>query len=164
MGTKRKAPFNVKKFLSQIGGGKTLLTCRKKQILFSQGDVADSVFYIQAGRVKLSVVSQRGKEAVIALMDAGSFFGEGCLAGKLVRLTSATVVDESTIVRIDKQVMIHVLGNEPTFSSIFLEYILARNLRIQEDLVDQLTAVLISRRGALGPSLFWGMWTGLTPC
>ena len=115
-----------------------LLTCRKKQILFSQGDVADSVFYIQAGRVKLSVVSQRGKEAVIALMDAGSFFGEGCLAGKLVRLTSATVVDESTIVRIDKQVMIHVLGNEPTFSSIFLEYILARNLRIQEDLVDQL--------------------------
>ena len=115
-----------------------MLTCRKKQILFSQGDVADSVFYIQAGRVKLSVVSQRGKEAVIALLDAGSFFGEGCLAGKLVRLTSATVVDESTIVRIDKQVMIHVLGNEPTFSSIFLEYILARNLRIQEDLVDQL--------------------------
>ena len=115
-----------------------LLTCRKKQILFSQGDVADSVFYIQAGRVKLSVVSQRGKEAVIALMDAGSFFGEGCLAGKLVRLTSATVVDESTIVRIDKQVMIQMLENEPTFSSMFLEYILARNLRIQEDLVDQL--------------------------
>jgi CRP/FNR family cyclic AMP-dependent transcriptional regulator len=138
LGTKRKAPFNVKRFLSQIGGGKTLLTCQKKQILFSQGDVADSVFYIQAGRVKLSVVSQRGKEAVIALMDAGSFFGEGCLAGKLVRLTSATVVDDSTIVRIDKQVMMHVLENEPTFSSMFLEYILARNLRIQEDLVDQL--------------------------
>ena len=138
MGTKRKAPFNVKRFLSQIGQGKTLLACRKKQILFSQGDVADSVFYIQAGRVKLSVVSQRGKEAVIALMDAGSFFVEGCLAGKLVRLTSATVVDESTIVRIDKQVMIHVLEHEPTFSSMFLEYILARNLRIQEDLVDQL--------------------------
>ncbi len=138
MGTKRKAPFNVKRFLSQIGGGKTLLTCQKKQILFSQGDVADSVFYIQAGRVKLSVVSQRGKEAVIALMDAGNFFGEGCLAGKLVRLTSATVVDDSTIVRIDKQVMMHVLENEPTFSSMFLEYILARNLRIQEDLVDQL--------------------------
>lgn len=115
-----------------------MLTCQKKQILFSQGDVADSVFYIQAGRVKLSVVSQRGKEAVIALMDAGSFFGEGCLAGKLVRLTSATAVDDSTIVRIDKQVMMHVLENEPTFSSMFLEYILARNLRIQEDLVDQL--------------------------
>ena len=138
MGTKRKAPFNVKRFLSQIGEGKTLLACRKKQILFSQGDVADSVFYIQAGRVKLSVVSQRGKEAVIALMDAGSFFGEGCLAGKLVRLTSATVVDESTIIRIDKQVMMQILENEPTFSSMFLEYILARNLRIQEDLVDQL--------------------------
>jgi CRP-like cAMP-binding protein len=138
LGTKRKAPFNVKRFLSQIGGGKTLLACRKKQILFSQGDVADSVFYIQTGRVKLTVVSQRGKEAVIALMDAGSFFGEGCLVGKLVRLTSATVVDESTIVRIDKQVMIQMLENEPTFSSMFLEYILARNLRIQEDLVDQL--------------------------
>ena len=96
------------------------------------------MFYIQAGRVKLSVVSQRGKEAVIALMDAGSFFGEGCLAGKLVRLTSATVVDESTIVRIDKQVMMQVLEHEPVFSSMFLEYILARNLRIQEDLVDQL--------------------------
>ena len=115
-----------------------MLACRKKQILFSQGDGADSVFYIQTGRVKLTVVSQRGKEAVIALMDAGSFFGEGCLAGKLVRLTSATVVDESTIVRIDKQVMIQMLENEPTFSSMFLEYILARNLRIQEDLVDQL--------------------------
>ena len=115
-----------------------MLACRKKQILFSQGDVADSVFYIQTGRVKLSVVSQRGKEAVIALMDAGSFFGEGCLAGKLVRLTSATVVDASTIVRIDKHVMIHVLENEPIFSSMFLEYVLARNLRIQEDLVDQL--------------------------
>ena len=138
MGIKKNAQFNVKRFLSQIGGGKTFLTCRKKQILFSQGDVADSVFYIQAGRVKLSVVSQRGKEAVIALMEAGSFFGEGCLAGKLVRLTSATVVDDSTIVRIDKQVMMHVLENEPTFSSMFLEYILARNLRIQEDLVDQL--------------------------
>ena len=138
MGTKRHAPFNVKRFLSQIGRGKTFLTCRKKQILFSQGDVADSVFYIQAGRVKLSVVSQRGKEAVIALMDAGSFFGEGCLAGKLVRLTSATVVDDSTIVRIDKEVMMRVLENEPTFSSMFLEYILSRNIRIQEDLVDQL--------------------------
>jgi CRP-like cAMP-binding protein len=114
------------------------LTCRKKQILFSQGDVADSVFYIQAGRVKLSVVSQRGKEAVIALMDTGSFFGEGCLAGKLVRLTSATVVNDSTIVRIDKQMMMRVLENEPTFSSMFLEYVLARNIRIQEDLVDQL--------------------------
>jgi CRP-like cAMP-binding protein len=138
LGVKRDAPFNVKRFLSQIGGGKTFLTCRKKQILFSQGDVADSVFYIQAGRVKLSVVSQRGKEAVIALMEAGSFFGEGCLAGKLVRLTSATVVDDSTIVRIDKQVMMHTLEHEPAFSSMFLEYILARNIRIQEDLVDQL--------------------------
>jgi CRP/FNR family transcriptional regulator, cyclic AMP receptor protein len=138
LGTKRKAPFNVKRFLSQIDGGKTLLACRKNQILFSQGDVADSVFYIQAGRVKLSVVSQQGKEAVIALMDAGSFFGEGCLAGKLVRFSSATVVEDSTIVRIDKQVMMHVLENEPAFSSMFLEYVLARNIRIQEDLVDQL--------------------------
>jgi CRP-like cAMP-binding protein len=138
LGTKRKAPFNIKKFLSQIGGGKTLLACRKNQILFSQGDVADSVFYIQAGRVKLSVVSPQGKEAVIALMGAGSFFGEGCLTGKLVRFSSAIVVDESTIVRIDKQVMMQVLENEPTFSSMFLEYVLARNLRIQEDLVDQL--------------------------
>jgi CRP/FNR family cyclic AMP-dependent transcriptional regulator len=138
LGTKRKVPFNVKRFLSQIGGGKTLLACRKNQILFSQGDVADSVFYIQAGRVKLSVVSQQGKEAVIALMDAGSFFGEGCLAGKLVRFSSATVVEGSTIVRIDKQVMMHVLENEPAFSSMFLEYVLARNIRIQEDLVDQL--------------------------
>ena len=135
---KRPAQFNVKRFLSEVNGGTTYLACWNKMILFSQGDPADSVFYIQEGRVKLSVVSQGGKEAVIALLEKGSFFGEGCLSGKLVRLTTASVVDASKIVRIDKQTMIRVLEEEPTFSAMFLEYVLARNIRIQEDLVDQL--------------------------
>lgn len=138
MSKKRPTQFNVKRFLSEVNGGTTYLACRKKMILFSQGDSADSVFYIQEGRVKLSVVSQGGKEAVIALLEKGSFFGEGCLSGKLVRLTTASVVGASKIVRIDKQTMIRVLQEEPTFSAMFLEYILARNIRIQEDLVDQL--------------------------
>lgn len=138
MKVKKKSPFNLKNFLTQIGEGKTTLICAKRQILFSQGDQADAVFYIRAGRVKLTVVSQQGKEAVVALLEAGSFFGEGCLAGQQVRMATASAEDDATIVRIDKQAMTRVLEDEPTFSALFLEYILVRNIRIQEDLVDQL--------------------------
>ncbi len=135
---KQIAPFNPQTFLKQVGSGKTNLTYPKKQILFSQGDEADAVFYIQAGRVKLSVVSQQGKEAIIVVLEQGSFFGESCLAGQLVRMVTATTAEDSTIVRIDKQAMIETLHNEPTFSELFLTYLLARNIRIQEDLVDHL--------------------------
>ena len=130
--------FNPETFLASVGQGKTLLTCPKKQIIFSQGDAADAVFYIQAGQVKLSVASEAGKEAVVAIMEPGGFFGEACLAGQLVCMATATALNNSRIVRIAKQAMIDTLHNEPTFSELFLTYLLDRNIRIQEDLVDQL--------------------------
>jgi CRP-like cAMP-binding protein len=132
------ATFNPQKFLRQVGSGKTSLTSTKKQIVFSQGDAADAVFYIQAGKIKLTVVSPQGKEAVVAMLEPGSFFGEGCLAGQLVCMTTATAMEDSTLARIDKQAMIRTLHDDPTFSALFLTYLLARNIRIQEDLVDQL--------------------------
>ena len=132
------APFNPKTFLAQVGDSRTTLQYQKHQILFAQGDTANAVFYVQAGRVKLSVVSQQGKEAVVAMLERGNFFGEGCLAGQLVRMATATALDHSSIVRIDKQAMIDMLHNEPAFSELFMSHLLTRNLRIQEDLVDQL--------------------------
>jgi len=138
MKDKRIAPFNPQTFLKQVGSGKTTLTSPKKQIIFSQGDAADAVFYIQTGKIKLSVVSQQGKEAVIAVLEKGGFFGEGCLAGQLVCMATATTTENTTLVRIEKAAMIRVLHNEPAFSELFLAYLLDRNIRIQEDLVDQL--------------------------
>ena len=135
---KSESPFNLQKFLAQDGSGKKILTFPKKQNLFSQGDVADAVFYIQSGQVKLSVVSKQGKEAVVGIVEQGGFLGEGCLAGQRVCMATATTLEDSTLVRIDKQAMIRVLHEEPTFSTMFMEYLLARNVRIQEDLVDQL--------------------------
>ena len=132
------ATFNPQTFLTQVGNGKTTLKSPKKQILFSQGDPTDAVFYIQAGKVKLSVVSPQDKEAVIAILEPGSFFGEGCLAGQPVHLATATTVEDARIVRIDKQSMRRLLQDDRTFSALFLAYMLARNVRIQEDLVDQL--------------------------
>ncbi len=111
---------------------------RKKQILFSQGDAAEAVFYIQAGTVKLTVVSQQGKEAVVAILEPGAFFGESCLAGQTVRTATATALEDSKIVGIDKDAMIRALHEEPTFAELFMSYLLANNIRIQEDLVDQL--------------------------
>ena len=130
--------FNPQTFLKQVGNGKTTLTSPKKQILFSQGDAADFVFYIQAGKVKLTVVSQQGKEAVIGILEKGSFFGEGCLAGQLVCMATAITAEDATLVRIEKTAMIRVLHDEPAFSELFLAYLLSRNIRIQEDLVDHL--------------------------
>ena len=132
------AKFNPQKFLAQVGNGKTTLTCPTKRILFSQGDAADAVFYIQTGQVKLTVISSQGKEGIVALLEPGAFFGEGCLAGQLVRMATAAATETSTVVRIDKQAMIRVLHDEPTFSELFLAYLPSRSIRIQEDLVDQL--------------------------
>ena len=132
------ATFNPQTFLNHVGNGKNMLRVPRKQVLFSQGDTTDAVFYVQAGKVKLTVVSPQGKEAVIAILEPGSFFGEGCLAGQRVQLATATIVDEARIVRIDKQSMLKLLQDDRTFSTLFLAYMLARNLRIQEDLVDQL--------------------------
>ena len=138
MAAPQAAPFNPRAFLAQAGDSRTTLQYEKHQILFAQGDQANAVFYVQAGRVKLSIVSQQGKEAVVAILEPGNFFGEGCLAGQLVRMATATSLDHSRIVRIDKQAMIGVLHNEPAFSELFMAHLLTRTLRIQEDLIDQL--------------------------
>ena len=138
MARKRSTSFNPKTFLTRVGSGKTSLRCQKNQTLFAQGDVADAVFYIQDGRVKLTVVSPRGKEAVIAILERCAFFGEACLAGQLIRMSTATSLDKATIVRIDKPSMVRVLHKQPRFAEVFLSHLLTRNARIQEDLVDQL--------------------------
>jgi CRP/FNR family transcriptional regulator, cyclic AMP receptor protein len=138
MGRKRAAPFDPKTFLAIVDGGKHILKCRKKQALFSQGEPADAVFYLIAGKVKLTVLSSKGKEAVIAILGQREFFGEACLTGQLVRTASATALEESTIMRIEKAAMIRILHEEPTFAELFISHLLSRNMRIEEDLVDQL--------------------------
>jgi CRP/FNR family cyclic AMP-dependent transcriptional regulator len=120
------------------GRERTVLTSRTKQILFSQGEAADAVFYIQEGQVKVTVVSLQGKEAVVAILERGTFLGESCLAGQTVRTATATAVEDSRLVRIEKDVMIRLLHEEPTFYKLFLTHLLSRNIRIQEDLVDHL--------------------------
>jgi CRP-like cAMP-binding protein len=107
-------------------------------MIFTQGDAADALFYIQKGKVKLTVVSQQGKEAIVAILAADDFFGEGCLAGQLRRMVTATAMPECSLMRLEKHHMVQVLHDEPTFSELFLRYLLSRNIKIEEDLVDQL--------------------------
>ena len=131
-------PFDSKAFLSVVGDGRTIQKYRKNHIIFDQGDPAESVFYIQRGKVKLTIVSSRGKEAVIAILDDGFFFGEGCLAGQPVRMATARTITECSIVEVKKSVMTRVLHNEQEFSEMFIAHLLTRNIRIEEDLTDQL--------------------------
>ena len=138
MARKRTPPFDPQTFLTRVGNGKTSLTSPKKHTIFSQGDAAEAVFYIQAGKVKLTVVSKQGKEAVVAVLERGSFFGESCLAGQTVRPATAAALEDSTIVRIEKDAMIRVLHEEPAFAALFIAYLLAHTLRVEEDLVDHL--------------------------
>ncbi len=138
MARKRLTSFDPQTFLATVGRGKSALSIGKNKIIFSQGDTADAVFYIQEGKVKLTVISHQGKEAVIAILERGDFFGEACLAGRSARLSTATTLVASKIVRIDKTAMLRVLHDQPTFSELFLTYLLSRNMRIEEDLVDQL--------------------------
>ena len=138
MKQKTKQTFDPTVFLAKVGDGKTMMDFRRNQMIFSQGDPANAIFYIQKGKVKLTVVSKHGKEAVIGILGAGDFLGETCLAGHLTRISTAAAMEESSIVRIDKREMIRVLHNEPAFSELFLAHLLSRNIRIQEDLVDQL--------------------------
>lgn len=136
---RKPAPvFDSQTFLALVGSGKTLLKAKKKQIIFSQGDTSDAVFYIREGQVKLSVLSERGKEAVVAVLGRRAFFGEACLSKQTVRLATATTTRPSTVVRIEKSAMVRVLDQEPAFSDLFLSYILTRNVRVEADLVDQL--------------------------
>jgi CRP/FNR family transcriptional regulator, cyclic AMP receptor protein len=134
----KKPVFKVDTFLATVDGGRSVSNYRKNQKVFSQGDPADAVFYIQDGKVKVCVVSELGKEAVVALHDKGDFFGEGCLLGQPLRLATAAAVTECAIMRIGKAAMVRVLQDEPKFSERFMAYLLARNARVEEDLVDQL--------------------------
>jgi CRP-like cAMP-binding protein len=135
---KVKAPFDPQKFLAKVGEGKIVSTYRQDQIVFSQGSVADAVFYIQQGNIKLTVVSEQGKEAVVAILGPGHFFGEGCLNGHPLRIATARAAAESVITRLEKATMIATVHNEPGFSELFMAYLLTRNGRIEEDLIDQL--------------------------
>jgi CRP-like cAMP-binding protein len=130
--------FKSEDFLSQLGTGKTFAQRLKGQSLFSQGDPADAVFYLQDGKVKLTVTSKSGKEAVVALFKAGSFIGEGCLNGQSRRLATASALTDVSAMRISKVEMVRVLRREPTFAARFMAYLLERNSRVEEDLVDQL--------------------------
>ena len=134
----KKRPFNVKKFLASIDGGRTISTYAKNQTIFSQGEAADSVFYIREGKVKITVRSDQGKDAVVGIHGKGDFFGEGCLNGQPLRLASVVALTESVIMRLRKTAIVRVLHDEPKFSEMFMAHLLARNARVEEDLVDQL--------------------------
>ncbi len=135
---KRKIPFDPKEFLARADGGKTITAYARNDCVFAQGDPADAIYYIQDGKIKLSVVSRQGKEAVIAILGADDFFGEGCLAGQLVRMATATAMSACSVMKLSKREMLQVLHREPRFSELFVAHLLSRNIKIEEDLVDQL--------------------------
>jgi CRP/FNR family cyclic AMP-dependent transcriptional regulator len=135
---KARVSFDPREFLAKVGNGKTISEYQKDQVVFSQGDAADAVFYIQKGEIKLTVISEQGKEAVIGILEPGQFFGEGCLNGHSLRVTTGTAIVGSRITRIAKAAMIATMHDEPDFAELFMAYLLTRNSRIEEDLIDQL--------------------------
>jgi len=132
------SPFDPLAFLAKVGTGKTISVYRKDQIIFSQGEVADTIFYLQTGGVKIVVLSDQGKEAVVGILEPGQFFGEGCMNGHSLRIATSTATEESLITSISKSAMIAVLHDEPKFSELFVAYLLTRNSRVEDDLIDQL--------------------------
>ncbi len=130
--------FDPKVFLARTGAGRALADYAKNHTIFLQGEPADAIFHIQKGKIKLTVVSKQGKEAVVALLGAGDFFGEGCLAGQPLRMASATTMSECSIMRLEKSGVVRLLHDQPAFSEVMLRHLLSRNIRIEEDLVDQL--------------------------
>jgi CRP/FNR family transcriptional regulator, cyclic AMP receptor protein len=135
---KREPGFDPKKFLATIGEGRKAVAFRKKETIFAQGDKADAIFYVQEGKVRLTVVSKIGKEATLGILNENQFFGEGSLAGQALRMGSATAMTDCQLLRIDKKAMMFALHREHKFSDLFVAYLLARNIRYEEDLVDQL--------------------------
>jgi CRP/FNR family transcriptional regulator, cyclic AMP receptor protein len=138
MERKAKLPFDPQVFLSKVNDGRAISDYRKNQIVYTQGELADSVFYIQSGKVRKTVVSEQGKEAVVALLGTGDFFGEGCLTGEPLRLATVSAMTQSVIVRITKADITRVIHKEPAFAELFISHLLTRNSRVEEDLVDQL--------------------------
>jgi CRP/FNR family cyclic AMP-dependent transcriptional regulator len=161
MKRKAKPQFDPKEFLAKVNGGQRIFDYRKDQIIFRQGDPADAVFYIQSGKAKRTVISEHGKEAVVALLDAGDFFGEGCLAGEALHLSTVCALTKCVIARVSKADITRVIHEEPAFAELFIAHLLARNSRIEEDLVDQLfnssekrlarTLLLLANFGKEGP-------------
>ena len=172
---RNRASFDPKAFLAKVGEGKAISAYRKDQIIFSQGAVADSVFYIQKGKIKLTVVSARGKEAVVGVLGPGHFIGEGCLNGHPLQVTTATAIEECLITRIAKTAIIATIHHEPKFSELFMADLLSRNSRIEEDLIDQLFNSSEKRLARVSPSPcelrqggragadYWKIQSG-TPC
>jgi CRP/FNR family transcriptional regulator, cyclic AMP receptor protein len=162
MKSKLKTTFNPQVYLDSAGVSRKVAEFRRKQAIFSQGDVADSVMYIQKGSVKFTVVNESGKEAVVAIFGTGDFFGEGCMAGQKLRIATATAVIPTTVLVIEKDEMMRVLHSEHALSDRFISHILARNIRVEADLVDQLfnstekrlarTLLLLARYGEEGQS------------
>jgi CRP-like cAMP-binding protein len=138
MSSKAKPSFDPQVFLSKVNGGRAVADYRKDKIVYRQGDPADSVFYVQSGKVKKTVISEQGKEAVVALLGPGDFFGEGCLTGQSLRLATVVAMTNCVIVRISKTDITRVIHEEPAFAELFIAHLLARNSRVEEDLVDQL--------------------------
>src|SRR5205807_9482644 len=130
--------FDPKAFLAEADSGRTISKYRNDQTVFSQGEAADAVFYIQQGKIKITVVSEQGKEAVVAILGTGDFFGEGCLVGQSLRMATATAIMECEIMRLEKAAIIRVLHEEPAFSELFMSHLLTRTIRVESDLVDQL--------------------------
>jgi CRP/FNR family transcriptional regulator, cyclic AMP receptor protein len=137
-GKAAKDGFNPKVFLAKVGPGKTVSKYRKDQIVFTQAEIADTIFYIQKGKLKIVVVSEQGKEAVVAVLEPDQFFGEGCLNGQSIRIATAVAMEECLITSMTKTAMTEVLQSEPKFSQMFMSYLLTRNSRVEEDLIDQL--------------------------
>ena len=138
MANKRRPSFDPKEFLAKIGDGHGVGKYRKDQVIFSQGDPADAVFYVRKGKVRITVVSEQGKEAVIAILGTDEFFGEGCLAGQTQRIATVVAMTDFVIARLEKPVIIQVIHQEPAFSEKFIAHLLGRSIRVEADLVDQL--------------------------
>jgi CRP-like cAMP-binding protein len=130
--------FDPKEFLAKVGEGKTIVKFRKDEVVFAQGDAASTVFYIQKGRVKVVVISEQGKEAVVGILGPGQFFGESCMNGHRLRIATTTAIEECLVTVITKAAMVAALHDQPKFSELFMAYLLTRNSRIEEDLIDQL--------------------------
>ena len=138
MATKRRPSFNSTSFLAKVGDGRSVGKYRKGQVVFSQGDAGDAVFYVQKGKVKVTVISEQGKEAIIAILGTDEFFGEGYLAGQTLRISTVTTIMDSVVARIEKAAIIRVIHQEPTFAEMFIAHLLSRTIRVEADLVDQL--------------------------
>ena len=138
MASKRQASFDPKSFLAKVGEGRSIDRFAKNQIVFSQGDPAEAVFYIQKGKAKVTVISTQGKEAVVAILGTDEFFGEGCLAGQAQRIATVTTMTDSVTMRLEKAAVVDVIHREPAFSEMFIAHLLGRTIRVEADLVDQL--------------------------